>query len=156
MTFRARLGEASARHDSLLCVGLDPDPAKFPGAWRGDAGRIFEFCVRIAEATHDLVLAFKPQIAYFAAHRAEGQLERLIDRLREIAPQVPVILDAKRGGIGATAEQYAREELTTRPVPSAVLALRTTASASPPCAPTPGISSGSVGASSRTRASSAG
>ena len=109
MTFRARLGEASARHDSLLCVGLDPDPAKFPGAWRGDAGRIFEFCVRIAEATHDLVLAFKPQIAYFAAHRAEGQLERLIVRLREIAPQVPVILDAKRGDIGATAEQYARE-----------------------------------------------
>ncbi|MGE5115058.1 MAG: orotidine-5'-phosphate decarboxylase, partial [Betaproteobacteria bacterium] len=109
MDFRARLAEAGARHGSLLCVGLDPDPAKFPGAWRGDAGRIFDFCARIVEATHDLVIAFKPQIAYFAAHRAEDQLERLMAHLRRVAPGVPVILDAKRGDIGATAEQYARE-----------------------------------------------
>ena len=109
MSFTERLAQAADRNASLLCVGLDPDPAKFPGAWRGDAGRIFDFCARIVEATHDLVLAFKPQIAYFAAHRAEEQLERLMAHLRRVAPGVPVILDAKRGDIGATAEQYARE-----------------------------------------------
>jgi len=97
MSFTERLAQAADRNASLLCVGLDPDPAKFPGAWRGDAGRIFDFCARIVEATHDLVLAFKPQIAYFAAHRAEEQLERLMAHLRRVAPGVPVILDAKRG-----------------------------------------------------------
>jgi orotidine-5'-phosphate decarboxylase len=55
------------------------------------------------------VIAFKPQIAYFAAQSAEAQLERLIAHIAKVAPQVPVILDAKRGDIGATAEQYARE-----------------------------------------------
>ena len=89
--------------------GLDPEPAKFPGALRGDAGRIFDFCAAIVEATADQVIAFKPQIAYFAAHRAEDQLERLIAHIRNVAPHVPVILDAKRGDIGSTAEQYAVE-----------------------------------------------
>ena len=93
----------------MLCVGLDPEPAKFPLAWRGDASRIFDFCAAIVDATKDLVVAFKPQIAYFAAQRAEDQLERLIAHIHAVAPQVPVILDAKRGDIGATAEQYARE-----------------------------------------------
>jgi len=109
MHFPSRLAEASARHDSLLCVGLDPDPAKFPAGWQGDAGRIHDFCARIVDATKDLVCAFKPQIAYFAAHRAEDQLERLMAYIRRVAPDVPVILDAKRGDIGATATQYARE-----------------------------------------------
>jgi orotidine-5'-phosphate decarboxylase len=109
MSFTARLAAASTRNDSLLCVGLDPDPAKFPLAWRGDARRIFDFCLAVAEATQDLVCAFKPQIAYFAAQRAEDQLERLIAALKRLAPEVPVILDAKRGDIGATAEQYASE-----------------------------------------------
>jgi orotidine-5'-phosphate decarboxylase len=90
-------------------VGLDPEPEKFPGAWRGDAGRIFDFCARIVEATRDLVIAYKPQIAHFAAHRAEDQLERLLAHIRRVAPEVPVILDAKRGDIGSTAAQYARE-----------------------------------------------
>lgn len=93
----------------MLCVGLDPDPARFPLHWRGDAARIFEFCAAIVDATHDLVSAYKPQIAYFAAHRAEDQLERLCAHIRAVAPGVPLILDAKRGDIGATAEQYARE-----------------------------------------------
>ena len=93
----------------MLCVGLDPDPAKFPAPWRDDAARIFDFCAAIVDATHDLVIAFKPQIAYFAAQRAEDQLERLIAHIQRVAPDVPVILDAKRGDIGATAEQYARE-----------------------------------------------
>ena len=103
------LARASDRQASLLCVGLDPEPSRFPGAWRDDPTRIFEFCARIVDATKDLVCAFKPQIAYFAAHRAEDQLERLMAHIRRVAPDVPVILDAKRGDIGATAEQYARE-----------------------------------------------
>ncbi len=107
--FRAQLLGAQAHNASLLCVGLDPEPAKFPGAWRGDASRIFDFCRSIVDATHDLVCAYKPQIAYFAAARAEDALERLMAHIHRVAPAVPVILDAKRGDIGATAEQYARE-----------------------------------------------
>lgn len=108
-SFVQRLRAAEARADTLLCVGLDPEPARFPERWRGDSERIFDFCAAIVEATHDLVLAFKPQIAYFAAYRAEAQLERLIAHIRRVAPEVPVILDAKRGDIGSTAEMYARE-----------------------------------------------
>jgi orotidine-5'-phosphate decarboxylase len=109
MNFTASLLAASTRRDSHLCVGLDPEPDRFPEPWRGDAARIFDFCARIVDATKDLVCAFKPQIAYFAAQRAEDQLERLMAHCRRVAPDVPVILDAKRGDIGATAEQYARE-----------------------------------------------
>ena len=109
MSFIRQILQAEQAHHSLLCVGLDPEPAKFPGAWRGDPSRIFDFCAAIVDATQDLALAFKPQIAYFAAHRAEDQLERLIQHIHRAAPQVPVILDAKRGDIGSTAEQYAIE-----------------------------------------------
>ena len=109
MNFRAQLAAAEAANGSMLCVGLDPEPAKFPLPWRGDASRIFDFCAAIVEATRDLVIAFKPQIAYFAAQRAEDQLERLIQHIHATAPGVPVILDAKRGDIGATAAQYASE-----------------------------------------------
>ena len=109
MTFIEQLRQAQQQNQSLLCVGLDPEPTRLPAGVARDAQGIYDFCVAIAEATHDLACAFKPQIAYFAAHRAEGELERLIARLRQIAPQVPVILDAKRGDIGSTAEQYARE-----------------------------------------------
>jgi orotidine-5'-phosphate decarboxylase len=109
MSFVAKLARAERNNHSLLCVGLDPEPARFPGAMRGDASRIHEFCARIVDCTKDLVLAFKPQIAYFAAHGAEAQLERLLAHIRDVAPDVPVILDAKRGDIGQTAEQYARE-----------------------------------------------
>ena len=107
--FRSRLVAAQAQNASMLCVGLDPEPAKFPAGWKDDPARIFDFCASIVDATKDLVCAFKPQIAYFAAQRAEDQLERLMAHIREVAPAVPVILDAKRGDIGATAEQYARE-----------------------------------------------
>ena len=109
MAFIARLLQAQQRRDSLLCVGLDPEPERFPEPWRGDPSRIFDFCARIVDATKDLVCAYKPQIAYFAAQRAEDQLERLMGYIRRTAPDVPVILDAKRGDIGATAAQYARE-----------------------------------------------
>jgi len=109
MNFLDMLQGATARNGSLLCVGLDPEPQRFPGALQGDARRIYDFCAAIVDATCDLVCAFKPQIAYFAAHGAEDQLERLMQHMRANAPHVPVILDAKRGDIGATAEQYARE-----------------------------------------------
>jgi orotidine-5'-phosphate decarboxylase len=109
MKFMSKLQAAERLNDSLLCVGLDPDPAKFPTHWKGDAGRIYDFCAAIVDATKDVVSSFKPQIAYFAAHRAEDQLEQLMAHIKRQAPHVPVILDAKRGDIGATAEQYARE-----------------------------------------------
>ena len=109
MTFLDMLRDAQQRNGSMLCVGLDPEPTRFPAAMKGDASKIFDFCARIVDATTDLAIAFKPQIAYFAAHRAEDQLERLMRHLRANAPHVPVILDAKRGDIGSTAEQYAKE-----------------------------------------------
>jgi orotidine-5'-phosphate decarboxylase len=109
MTFIQQLQSAQQRNGSMLCVGLDPDPQRFPAAFKGDASRIYDFCARIADATADLAIAFKPQIAYFAAHGAERQLEQLMAHLRSSAPHVPVILDAKRGDIGSTAEQYAKE-----------------------------------------------
>ena len=109
MRFTDQLAAAETRNESLLCVGLDPEPSRFPGAWKDDPGRIFEFCAAIVDATKDQVIAFKPQIAYFGAQRAEDQLEKLIAYIHRTAPGVPVILDAKRGDIGATAEQYARE-----------------------------------------------
>ena len=109
MNFTEHLARAEQANDSMLCVGLDPDPSRFPPPWQGDSRRIFDFCAAIVDAAKDLVIAFKPQIAYFAAHRAEEQLERLIAHIHAVAPDVPVILDAKRGDIGSTAEQYACE-----------------------------------------------
>ena len=109
MTFLEQLQGAERQNGSLLCVGLDPEPSKFPASMKGDASKIYDFCAQIVDATADLAISFKPQIAYFAAHRAENQLEKLMAHMRRIAPHVPVILDAKRGDIGATAEQYALE-----------------------------------------------
>jgi orotidine-5'-phosphate decarboxylase len=109
MAFIDMLLKAQRANGSMLCVGLDPEPARFPAGLKGDAARMYDFCARIVDATADLAIAFKPQIAYFAAHGAEGQLEQLMRHLRASAPHVPVILDAKRGDIGSTAEQYAKE-----------------------------------------------
>ncbi|MBC7414620.1 MAG: orotidine-5'-phosphate decarboxylase [Herminiimonas sp.] len=109
MTFIEQLAGAWRTNDSLLCVGLDPDSAKMPPHLQGQSDAITRFCKAIIDATADLVCAFKPQIAYFAALRAEEQLEEICRYVRDTYPQIPVILDAKRGDIGATAEQYARE-----------------------------------------------
>jgi orotidine-5'-phosphate decarboxylase len=109
MTFLDMLRSAARQNGSMLCVGLDPEPTRFPLHLRGDSNKIYDFCAQIVDATADLAISFKPQIAYFAAHRAEGQLERLMEHIRRAAPGVPIILDAKRGDIGSTAEQYARE-----------------------------------------------
>jgi len=108
-TFSDLLGARWRDVNTLLCVGLDPDPARFPAHLRDQPDALFAICRQIADATAEFACAFKPQIAYFAAARAEDQLEALIAHLRSRHPQVPVVLDAKRGDIGATSEQYARE-----------------------------------------------
>lgn len=109
MQFTARLRSAWDTTDSLVCVGLDPDPSRFPISFTRDLAGIERFCRTIIDATGDLVCAFKPQIAYFAAHSAETVLERVCEHIRNTYPQVVLILDAKRGDIGDTAEMYARE-----------------------------------------------
>ena len=109
MTFTDKLADAIRLHDSLLCVGLDPDIARFPGVLKGRVDSVFEFCRAIIDATAPYACAFKPQIAYFAALAAEDQLQAICDYLSQRYPDIPIVLDAKRGDIGATAEQYARE-----------------------------------------------
>ncbi|WP_024889418.1 orotidine-5'-phosphate decarboxylase [Luteimonas huabeiensis] len=94
---------------TLVCVGLDPEPAKFPARLAGDPDAVFAFCRDIADATAEYACAFKPQIAHFAALGAEDALARLIAHLHAAHPGVPVILDAKRGDIGSTAQRYAIE-----------------------------------------------
>jgi len=109
VNFIDKLSAAWTANNSLLCVGLDPDLAKLPAELRDLPDGITTFCTRIIDATADLACAFKPQIAYFAALGAEKQLEALCRYVRENYPHIPLILDAKRGDIGATATQYARE-----------------------------------------------
>jgi orotidine-5'-phosphate decarboxylase len=107
--FLERLQSACSARHSLLCVGLDPDPARFPGDWAGRPERIADFCRAIVDATAEFAAAFKPQIAYFAAAGAEDQLQQVIAHIRQVAPATPIVLDAKRGDIGDTAKLYARE-----------------------------------------------
>lgn len=102
---RARWNDAN----SLVCVGLDPEPAKFPARFANDPDAVFHFCRDIADATAEHACAFKPQIAHFAAHGAEDALTRLIAHIHAQHPGIPVILDAKRGDIGSTAQHYAAE-----------------------------------------------
>ncbi len=109
MNFIDKLSAAWTANDSLLCVGLDPDLAKLPPHLRAAPDGITTFCTAIIDATADLACCFKPQIAYFAALGAERQLEDVCAYLRRHHPAIPIILDAKRGDIGATATQYARE-----------------------------------------------
>lgn len=106
MGFHEHLRQAWTTSGSMLCVGLDPDPSRFPDAVKGS---VLDFCTAIVDATADAVCAFKPQIAYFAAVGAERELEQLCAHVREQHPRTLLILDAKRGDIGSTAEQYARE-----------------------------------------------
>ena len=95
--------------DSMLCVGLDPDPARIPAHLGTGPEAIDRFCRDIIAATADTVCAFKPQIAYFAAQGAEDVLAGLITHIHAEHPGIPVILDAKRGDIGSTARQYGVE-----------------------------------------------
>ena len=108
-TFNQQLQSAWASQGSMLCVGFDPDPKRLPLSLQGKPEGIYEFCREIADATADLVCAFKPQFAYFASQGAEAQLEKLIKHLKDKYPNIPVILDSKRGDIGSTADHYALE-----------------------------------------------
>ncbi|UHL64183.1 orotidine-5'-phosphate decarboxylase [Paralcaligenes sp. KSB-10] len=109
MTFITKLNQAWSASNSLLMVGLDPDPQRFPAELQGRDDAIYEFCRAIVDATAPYACGIKPQIAYFSAQRAEEQLEALCRYIRQAYPQLPIVLDAKRGDIGSTAEQYARE-----------------------------------------------
>jgi orotidine-5'-phosphate decarboxylase len=107
--FIARLYAAARRHQSLVCVGLDPEPEKFPAAVRTQPRSILEFNRRIIDATAEYACCFKPQFAHYAALGAEDQLLATIRYVHEKHPGMPVILDSKRGDIGSTAAKYARE-----------------------------------------------
>ena len=109
MSFMQALRQRWNDADSLVCVGLDPELAKFPASFHGDADAVFNFCRAIVDATASYVCSFKPQIAHFAALAAEDALARLVAHIHAAHPGIPVILDAKRGDIGNTAEQYAVE-----------------------------------------------
>ena len=104
--------------ETLCCLDGKQFPAvrrprsrhrEIPRRLPGQADAIFCFCKAIIDATADVACSFKPQIAYFAALRAEEQLESICEYIRNTYPNIPIVLDAKRGDIGSTAEQYARE-----------------------------------------------
>lgn len=107
--FIDRLQDRWQHADTLVCVGLDPEPAKFPTRFAHDPDAIFNFCRDIIDATAPYVCAFKPQIAHFAAAHAEEALRMLIMHIGFRYPGIPVILDSKRGDIGSTAQHYASE-----------------------------------------------
>ena len=97
MKFTEKLSRRWHDDNTLLCVGLDPNPSRFPKELQGDPEAVLKFCTGIVDATHDLVCAFKPQIAYFASsHGGEEVLEAVIRHIHEHHPDIPVILDAKR------------------------------------------------------------
>jgi orotidine-5'-phosphate decarboxylase len=96
-------------NNSLVCVGLDPEIERFPPQILDQPSPIFQFNKAIIDATADLVCAYKPQFAHYAAYEAEDQLERTIDYIQTAYPTIPVILDSKRGDVGNTAERYAIE-----------------------------------------------
>ena len=108
-TFLGQLGASWERNDSLVCVGLDPEIERFPPQVTDRPSPIFHFNKAIIDATADLVCAYKPQFAHYAAYEAEDQLERTVEYIHRTYPGVPVILDSKRGDIGNTAERYAIE-----------------------------------------------
>jgi orotidine-5'-phosphate decarboxylase len=109
MSFMQALRTRWEQAGSLVCVGLDPEPAKFPARFAGDPDAVFGFCRAIVDATAPYVCSFKPQIAHFAALGAEDALQRLIAHIHAAHPAIPVILDSKRGDIGSTAQHYAAE-----------------------------------------------
>lgn len=108
MNFKEKLLAASRRNDSLLCVGLDPEPSRFPARYAGEsvAKSVVSFCRAIIEATAPYACAFKPNIAFFEVLGLEG-MTIFQEVLKAIPPHIPVIADAKRGDIGNTARNYA-------------------------------------------------
>jgi orotidine-5'-phosphate decarboxylase len=100
-TFRDKLDAAVAKNSSLLCVGLDPDPTMMP------VEDVIEFCSEVIDATSDLVCAYKPNIAFYEQF-GEMSWELLTRTLAAIPPDIPILIDAKRGDIGNTSQAYAR------------------------------------------------
>lgn len=109
MGFMQQLRHRWSEAGSLVCVGLDPEPARFPAKYRDDPDGVFGFCRAVVDATAPFACAFKPQVAHFAALGAEDALVRLVGHIHDAHPGIPVILDAKRGDIGSTATHYAVE-----------------------------------------------
>ena len=109
MNFMQALRARWKQANSLVCVGLDPEPSKFPAHLRDDPDAVFAFCRGIVDASAEFVSCFKPQIAHFAALGEDDALQRLIAHIHAAHPGIPAILDAKRGDIGSTAQQYATE-----------------------------------------------
>lgn len=109
MSFYQMLRGAWAANNSLVCVGLDPDYSKLPECVKNTKRPIFTFNKAIIDATKDLVCAYKPQAACYASADADADLKDTIGYIHEVAPGVPVILDAKRADIGNTSRMYAEE-----------------------------------------------
>ncbi len=109
MKFIDLLNTAWREQNSLVCVGLDPDINKLPKQFARENASIFKFNQELIDATAEYACCFKPQIAYYAAAGAEKELEQTISYIKKRYPSIPVILDAKRGDIGATADKYALE-----------------------------------------------
>lgn len=95
---------------SFLCIGLDPDLNKIPACLRGKENETFLFNKSIIDATADLCVAYKPNLAFYESQGVEGlvQLKKTMDYLHQIDKKVFVIADAKRGDIGNTSQQYAK------------------------------------------------
>ncbi len=108
-SFYELLRNSCRSRNSLVCVGLDPDLRKLPESVKGEKKPVFEFNKQIIDATAHYACAYKPQIAYYSAIGAEDQLEQTIVYIKSEHPDMPVILDAKRGDIGSTADMYAIE-----------------------------------------------
>ncbi len=106
----AELNHEIRRKGSYLCVGLDSDPGKIPVHLNREAHPVFAFNRAIVDATHDLAVAYKPNLAFYEAMGTEGmdQLEMTVDYIRSVDPNLFIIADAKRGDIGNTADQYAK------------------------------------------------
>ncbi|MFP5373627.1 MAG: orotidine-5'-phosphate decarboxylase, partial [Gammaproteobacteria bacterium] len=109
MSFMQALRQRWSDADTLVCVGLDPEPSRFPARFSGDPDAVFAFCRDIVDASAPYACAFKPQVAHFSALGAEDALARLVAHVHDAHPGIPVILDAKRGDIGSTAARYAAE-----------------------------------------------
>lgn len=110
MKFQDKLKKIVKKNNSLLCVGLDPDPFK-GDSLKGGLDSLFKFNKRVIDQTYDLVCAYKPNIAFYAAHGIEGlsQLKNTIDYIKSNHKEIPIILDAKRGDVGHTNEMYVKE-----------------------------------------------
>jgi orotidine-5'-phosphate decarboxylase len=107
MKFKERISQLFRERKSLICVGLDSDPAKIPEHLKSAENPILEFNKQIISATSDLCIAYKPNIAFYEVHGSRGW-ETLKATIEAIPDQVPVIVDAKRGDIGNSSRMYAR------------------------------------------------